>query len=61
MDKLLYRVSEAGEQLGLSRSKVYVLIRSGAPPSVRIDGARRIRASDLEHYVASLQALPEPA
>jgi hypothetical protein len=37
------------------------LIRSGALPSVRIDGARRIRASDLEHYIASLQALPEPA
>jgi excisionase family DNA binding protein len=53
-DKLLYRVSEAGECLSLSRSKVYVLIQSGVLPSVRIDGARRIEAEDLLAYVAKL-------
>jgi excisionase family DNA binding protein len=52
--RLLYRVSEAAAALSLSRAKVYELISSGALRSVRIDGARRIRAADLEAYVASL-------
>lgn len=52
--KLLYKVSEAAMALGLSRAKVYELISSGALRSVRIDGARRIRARDLEDFVASL-------
>jgi excisionase family DNA binding protein len=52
--RLLYRVGEAAAALGLSRAKVYELISSGALRSVRIDGARRIKASDLEAYVASL-------
>jgi excisionase family DNA binding protein len=54
MDRLLYRVTEAAECLGLSRAKVYELMRTGVLPSVRIDGARRIRADDLRAYVASL-------
>lgn len=54
MEKLLYRVHEAGDVLGLSRSKVYMLIRAGELPSVRIDGARRIKAVDLHTYVAGL-------
>jgi excisionase family DNA binding protein len=52
--RLLYRVSEAAVALGLSRAKVYGLINSGALRAVRIDGARRIKAADLEAYVASL-------
>jgi excisionase family DNA binding protein len=52
--RLLYRVGEAAAAFGLSRAKVYELISSGALRSVRIDGARRIRAADLEAYVASL-------
>jgi excisionase family DNA binding protein len=54
VDKLLYRVPEAAEYLSLSRAKVYELIRAGMLPSVRIDGARRIKAEDLCAYVASL-------
>lgn len=52
--RLLYRVSEVASALGLSRAKVYELINSGALHSVRIDGARRIKAADLEAFVASL-------
>ena len=52
--RLLYRVGEAASALGLSRAKVYELINSGVLRSVRIDGARRIKAADLEAYVASL-------
>ena len=55
-DKLLYRVAEAAEFLSLSRAKVYQLIGSGDLPSVKIDGARRIRADDLRSYVAQLRA-----
>ena len=54
VSRLLYRVGEAAAALSLSRAKVYELISSGALRSVRIDGARRIRAADLEAYVASL-------
>jgi excisionase family DNA binding protein len=52
--RLLYRISEAALTLGLSRAKVYELINSGALQAVRIDGSRRIRAADLEAFVASL-------
>jgi excisionase family DNA binding protein len=52
--RLLYRVSEAASALGLSRAKIYELISSGALQAVRIDGARRIKAADLEAFVASL-------
>jgi excisionase family DNA binding protein len=54
VEKLLYRVTEAAQMLGLSRSKVYVLIQDGVLPSVRVDGSRRIRADDLLAYVAAL-------
>ena len=54
VSRLLYRVSDAASALSLSRAKVYELINSGALRSVRIDGARRIRATDLEAFVASL-------
>jgi len=52
--RLLYRVTEAAAMLSLSRAKVYELINSGALRSVRIDGARRIKAADLQAFVASL-------
>jgi excisionase family DNA binding protein len=52
--RLLYRVTDAAEALSLSRAKVYELITSGALRSVRIDGARRVRAVDLEAFVESL-------
>jgi excisionase family DNA binding protein len=54
--RLLYRVTDAAEALSLSRAKVYELITSRALRSVRIDGARRIRAADLEAFVESLRS-----
>jgi excisionase family DNA binding protein len=54
--RLLYRVTEVAEALSLSRAKVYELITSGALRSVRIDGARRVRAADLEAFVQSLSS-----
>lgn len=52
--KLLLTVAEAAEYLSLGRTKVYELVTSGALRSVRIDGARRIKADDLRAYVAGL-------
>lgn len=53
-DKLLYRVPEVAQLLSLSRTKVYALLQSGALPSVRIDGARRVRGEDVRAYVSQL-------
>ncbi len=54
-EKLLYKVSEVAAFLSLSRTTVYELVRSGALPSVRIGGARRVRGEDLARYVDSLE------
>jgi excisionase family DNA binding protein len=53
-DRLLYRIPEVAQFLSLGRSKVYELMRSGALPSVRIDGSRRIRGCDVMAFVDSL-------
>ncbi|MEV6891000.1 helix-turn-helix domain-containing protein [Kribbella sp. NPDC051137] len=52
--KLLYRVPEVAEALGVSRAKVYQLIQSGALRSVKIDSSRLIRSADLMEFVADL-------
>ena len=57
MDRLLYNVPDACRCLSLSRSKLYALIASGRRRSVKIGGARRLRAADLSDYVESLRSL----
>ena len=52
--KLLYRVPEVAEALGISRAKVYQLIQSGALRSVKIDSSRLVRSADLHEFVADL-------
>ncbi|GAA2839666.1 helix-turn-helix domain-containing protein [Kribbella solani] len=52
--KLLYRVPEAAEALGVSRAKVYQLIQAGTLKSVKIDSSRLIRSADLMEFVADL-------
>ena len=54
MEALLLKVPEVATRLGLSRAKVYELMSSGALLSVRVDGCRRVRASDLTEFVAGL-------
>lgn len=63
MDVLLVRIPEVAARLSLSRAKVYELIASGALVTVKVDGCRRVRSSDLEAFVAALgpsatEALP---
>ena len=55
MDKLLLTPLEAAAALGIGRSKVYELLRSGALPSVRIGACRRIPAEGLAAFLTTLQ------
>jgi len=54
MEKLLLTVEEAAEVLGISRTKVFALIASGAVRSVMIGGSRRVVADGLRDYVSRL-------
>jgi excisionase family DNA binding protein len=53
---LLLTPEETAQQLRIARVRVFELIKTGALPSVKIGSSRRIRAADLEKYVASLPA-----
>jgi excisionase family DNA binding protein len=46
MDKLLLTPEEAAEILGIGRTKLYELLSTSRLPSVRIDGSRRVVASE---------------
>ena len=54
MERILFRVTEVAGFLGLSRAKTYELMKSGALPSVKVDGCRRIKADDLRRFVDDL-------
>lgn len=54
MTKLLLTVPEAAAALGISRSKLYELIKAGAIASLRIDGSRRIPHRSLTAYIDQL-------
>jgi excisionase family DNA binding protein len=54
--RVLLRPEEAAEALGVSRTTVFELIRSGALRSVKIGAARRVSATALAEYVAALEA-----
>lgn len=56
MDKLLYRPKEAATVLGISRDKLYDLMRAGRLSSVKDGRARFITADALRTYVERLEA-----
>ena len=53
---LLLTVSQAAALLALSRAKTWELVGRGDIPSVKVDGSRRIRVTDLERYVEALES-----
>ena len=53
--RLLLRVEEAADILGLGRSKVYELLASKQLESISIGRSRRIPTDALERYVARLR------
>jgi excisionase family DNA binding protein len=55
MEKLLLTAEETAKVLGIGRSKVYELLRSGAIQSVRIGARRRIPAAAIIDYVERLR------
>jgi len=56
MDRILMKVQEAGEALGLSRSKLYELIAAGEIKTIRVGRAVRVPAASLHEWVQSKQA-----
>jgi len=52
--KLLLTPEEAARALGVGRTTLYGLLRTGAVASVRIGGSRRVPISAIEDYVQSL-------
>jgi excisionase family DNA binding protein len=52
---LLVRPEDAARVLGVGRTKVYELIRSGALRSVRVGGLRRIPVTALKEFVTRLE------
>ena len=48
--KKLLKVEEVADILGVSRVKVYLLLRNGLP-SVKIDGARRFQQDKLQAWI----------
>lgn len=54
VEKLLLTPVEAAAALGVGRSKVYELMRSGDLPSVRIGACRRIPAEGLMAFLSAL-------
>lgn len=52
MEKLLLRIPEAAELVGLGRSKIYELIREGEIPIIRIGRSLRIPAAELRLWVS---------
>lgn len=61
MDKLLYRPKEAATVLGISRDKLYDLMRAGRIKSVKDGHARFITADVLTTYVRLLESEAEEA
>ena len=53
----LVTVPAAATLLGVSRSKLYVLLGEGALPTVRIGRSRRIAIADLEAFVGRCRDL----
>lgn len=51
-----YRVNEICKTYGASRSWVYLRIADGSLPSVRVAGARFIRAEDAEKFFGGKHA-----
>jgi excisionase family DNA binding protein len=52
--RLLLTPEEAAQALGIGRTKLYALLRSGRLLSVRLDGSRRVPVAALTDFVAQL-------
>jgi len=55
-ERLLYRVAEAAEILGIGKSKAWELVQRGSIESIKIDGSRRVPREALADYVERQRA-----
>ena len=55
-ERILFTPTEAADELRLSRSKVYAMIKTGIIPSIRIGGVLRVPADALREHVARATA-----
>lgn len=55
MDKLFYRPKDAATVLGMSRTAVFRLIKSGELRSVKYEGYRLVPARALEEFARHLE------
>jgi prophage regulatory protein len=53
MEKLLLRVNETAQLIGLGKSKTYDLIARGELPSIRIGKCVRVPADKLREWVSA--------
>ena len=53
MEKLLLRVCEAAEMLGIGRTQAYDLIRMGVIPSIVLGSRIRVPRAELETTIAA--------
>ena len=58
---LLLRIEEAAVRLGIARTLMYHLVRTGEVESVRVGRLRRIPVACLEEYVDDLRTRPVAA
>ncbi len=49
--RLLLRIPEVAEALGLGRTKIYELIAAGALPTIRVGRAVRVSVTALQKWV----------
>ena len=55
MEQLMYRPVEAAHMLGMGRTAVFGLIKSGRLRSIKLGGARFITADALRAFVRELE------
>jgi excisionase family DNA binding protein len=58
-DKLMLRVTEAADALGVSRAKAYELIAAGEIPSVRLGGCVRVPLDALRAWISQQTNRPD--
>jgi excisionase family DNA binding protein len=58
VEQLMYRPAEAANILGMGRTAVFALIKSGRLRSVKLGGARFVTADALRAFVRELEREP---
>jgi excisionase family DNA binding protein len=61
MEQLMYRPAEAAQLLGMGRTAIFALIKSGRLRSVKLGGARFITAGALRAFVRELEEEDNPS